>query len=50
VTSTFELDAVAPGIGQVPSKKITNLQHSYKFVEEESAAKVRQTSMITSDF
>jgi hypothetical protein len=25
--------AVAPGVDQMPSKKITKLQHSYKFVE-----------------
>jgi len=32
------------------SKEAAQLQHSYKFVEEGNAAKVRQTSMITSDF
>lgn len=45
VASTFELDAVAPRIGQVPSKKITKLQHSYKFVKEVGALEVCQARM-----
>lgn len=30
-------------------QEIAELQHSYKFVKEEGAAKVRQTPMFTSD-
>src|SRR6516164_6378299 len=42
--------SVASGIGQVPSEKVTKLQHSYEFLEKVSAAKVRQARMITSNF
>jgi hypothetical protein len=44
------VSAVTPRIGNMASKKIAQLQHSEKFVEEIRAAKVRQPSMITDDF
>jgi hypothetical protein len=44
------VSAVTPRISNMASKKIAQLQHSEKFVEEIHAAKVRQPSMITDDF
>jgi hypothetical protein len=33
----------------MPGKEIAELQHPYKFVEEEGTAEVRQTTMFTGD-
>jgi hypothetical protein len=40
---------MAPGINQVPRKKITKLQHPYEFMEETSTAEMRQTRMVPDD-
>ena len=44
------VSAVTPGISNMSSKKIAQLQHSEKFMEEIGAPKVRQPTMITGDF
>ena len=43
------IPAVASGIGEVPGQKMTELQHSQKFVKKVDAAIVGQPSMIAGD-
>lgn len=40
---------IPPWVPQMPRQEVTKLQHSYEFVKEEGATKVRQARMFTGD-